>query len=225
MITTVSGTSVNVSTPFKLFIFARHGESAANAASVLSTDPPRSALLTEQGRAQARALGAQLANVPIDLAVCSRLPRTRETITLALDGRPVPILTEPGLDEIQAGDLDGKPIQAYWDWLAQHAAGEQLPHGESPHGALRRYADALHRLLAREMPVTLVVTHEFALRSIVQAAAPDFLPRPGADLANAVPYLFGEHAVRRAALGLTAWQDLPGGSRAEDTAAAHPSGP
>lgn len=203
MTTTVSGTTVNGATPFRLFIFARHSESAANVASVLSTNPFRSALLTNQGRAQARALGAQLANVPIDLAVCSRLARTRETITLALEGRPVPILTEPGLDEVQAGELDGKPIQAYWDWLARHAARDRLPHGESLDDALRRYADALRRLLAREVPVTLIVIHEFALRSIVQAAAPDLLPWPGADVANAVPYLFGERAVRRAALRLT----------------------
>ena len=79
---------------------------------MLSTDPSRSAVLTEQGRAQAHALGAQLANVPINLAVCSRLSRTRETITIALDGRPVPVLTEPGFDEIQVGDMDGKPIHA-----------------------------------------------------------------------------------------------------------------
>jgi broad specificity phosphatase PhoE len=203
-----------------LFIFARHGESAANVASVLSTDHSRSALLTERGRAQARALRAQLVNV----AVCSRLARTRETITLALEGRPVPIVTEPGLDEVQAGDLEGKPIQAYWDWLAQHAAGERLPHGESLLNALRRYAEALSRLLAREVPVTLVVTHELALRSIVQAAAPDLLTLPGSGLANAVPYLFDEHAVRRAVLDLTARQDLPAGSRAEDTASGHPAG-
>jgi broad specificity phosphatase PhoE len=203
MTATVSDTTVNGATPFRLFIFARHSESAANVASVLSTNPFRPALLTNQGRAQARALGAQLANVPIDLAVCSRLARTRETITLALEGRPVPILTEPGLDEVQAGELDGKPIQAYWDWLAQHAARDRLPQGESLDDALRRYADALRRLLAREVPVTLIVIHEFALRSIVQAAAPDLLPWPGADVANAVPYLFGERAVRRAALRLT----------------------
>jgi broad specificity phosphatase PhoE len=202
MTTAVSGTSVDGSTPFRLFIFARHGESAANVASVLSTDLSRSAPLTERGRAQARALRPQLANVPIDLAVCSRLARTRETITLALEGRPVPIVTEPDLDEVRAGDLDGKPMKAYWDWLAQHGAGDPLPHGESRLHALRRYADALSRLLAREVPVMLVVTHELALRSIVQAAAPDLLTSPGVDLANAVPYLFGEHAVRRAALGL-----------------------
>ena len=224
MATTVSGTSATVGTAFRLFIFARHGESAANAASVLSTDPSRSALLTEQGRAQARALGAQLANVPIDLAVCSRLARTRETITIALEGRPVPVLTEPGLDEVQVGDLDGKPIQAYWDWLAQHTASDLLPHGESLHDALRRYAGALRRLLDRDASVTLVVSHEFALRSIARAAAPDLLSWSDADWANAVPYLFDEHAVRRAAVGLTAWQDLPDGSRAKDSAPAHPPG-
>jgi broad specificity phosphatase PhoE len=61
----------------------------------------------------------------------------------------VPILTEPGLDEVRAGNLDGKPIQAYWDWLAQHTAGDRLPDGESLDDALRRYADALRRLLAK----------------------------------------------------------------------------
>ena len=136
----------------------------------------------------------------------------------------MPIVTEPGLDEVQAGDLDGKPMQAYWDWLAQHTAVDRLPHGESLLNALRRYAEALSRLLAREVPVTLVVTHELALRSIVQAAAPDLLTLPGSDLANAVPYLFDERAVRRAVLGLTARQDLPGGSRAEDAASGHPTG-
>ncbi|HET9972843.1 MAG TPA: phosphoglycerate mutase family protein [Streptosporangiaceae bacterium] len=71
-------------TPLRLFVFARHAESAANADHVLNTDPSRPAGLTERGRAQARAPGAQLASVPIDLAVSSRLPRARETISIAL---------------------------------------------------------------------------------------------------------------------------------------------
>jgi broad specificity phosphatase PhoE len=213
MTVVVSGIGAPGATPPRLFIFARHAQSAANADGVLSADPSRSAVLTEQGRAQARALGAQLANVPINLAVCSRLARTRETITIALDGRPVPLLTEPGLDEVQVGDLDGKPIQAYWDWLAKHTAGDRLPHGESLHDALRRYAGALRRLLARAGPVTLIVTHEFALRNIAVAAAPDGPPWAGTDFANAVPYLFGEHAVRCAAVGLATPRDLPGSNR------------
>jgi hypothetical protein len=125
-----------------LFVFARHAESTANADLVLSTDPSRPTPLTERGRAQARALGAQLANVPIDLAVSSRLPRARETVSIALADRPVPVTIEPSFDEIQVGDLDGKPIQAYWDWLGQHTASDRLPHGESIDDALRRYAGA-----------------------------------------------------------------------------------
>ena len=224
MTTMASGTGTPVATPFRLFIFARHGESAANVASVLSADPSQSAPLTEKGRVQARALGAQLANVPISLAVCSRLARTRETIAIALEGRPVPVLTEPGLDELRVGDLDGKPIEAYWDWLAQHTAGDRLPHGESLHDALRRYAGVLHSLLARDTPVTFVVTHEFALRNIAAAAAPNRPPGSGPDFGNAVPYLFDEYAVRRAAVGLTARQDLPGSNSAKDSVLPHPPG-
>jgi broad specificity phosphatase PhoE len=123
--------------PFRLFVFARHAESAANAGHVLNTDPSRPVALTEQGRGQARALGAQLANLPIDLAVCSRLLRTQETVSIALGGRPVPVVTEPGFDEIHAGDFDGEPIQAYWDWLGQHTDRDRLPHGESLDDALR----------------------------------------------------------------------------------------
>jgi broad specificity phosphatase PhoE len=191
------------STPRRLFVFARHAESVANADHVLSTDPARPTELTEQGRAQARALSAQLANVPIDLAVCSRLLRTQETAKIALDGRAVPFVIEPGFDEIQAGDLDGEPIQTYWDWLGQHATSDRLPHGESLDDALRRYAGALRWLLARTGQVTLIVTHELALRLIAAAAAPPGSPLwPGTEFAHAVPYLFDSRAVRRAAVGL-----------------------
>lgn len=138
---------------------------------MLSTDPFRPVALTERGRAQTRALGAQLANVPIGLAVCSRLLRAHETMSIALGGRALPVLTDPGFDEIRAGDLDGEPIQAYWDWLGPHTTSDRMPHGESLDDALRRYAGALRRLLARAAPVTLV-THELALRLIAAAAAP-----------------------------------------------------
>jgi broad specificity phosphatase PhoE len=111
----VSSTGAPGGAPLRLFVFARHAESAANAGHVLNTDPSRPVELTERGRAQACALGAQLAGLPIDLAVCSRLLRTRETVSIALGSRPVPVLIEPGFDEIRAGDLDGEPIQAYWD--------------------------------------------------------------------------------------------------------------
>jgi phosphohistidine phosphatase SixA len=79
----------------RLFVFARHAESTANTAHLLSSNPARPVALTERGRAQARLLGAQLANVHIDLAVGTRFLRTRETIDTALYGRHAPVLIEP----------------------------------------------------------------------------------------------------------------------------------
>jgi broad specificity phosphatase PhoE len=83
----------------RLFVFARHAESTANTAHALSSDPARPVALTERGRAQARALGVQLANVHIDLAVGTRFQRTQETIGIALHGRRVPVLAAPAHPE------------------------------------------------------------------------------------------------------------------------------
>jgi broad specificity phosphatase PhoE len=188
----------------RLFVFARHAESAANAANVLNSDPSQPVALTARGRTQARALGAQLANLRIDLAVATRLLRTQQTVELALDGRPVPMLIDPDFDEIQAGDLEGVRIEAYRGWREQHARGDRMPHGESVEDALRRYAAAVARLLARTETVTLVVIHELALRYITAAAATGSPPLNGTALPNAVPYLFGEPALRRAAASLAA---------------------
>jgi broad specificity phosphatase PhoE len=188
----------------RLFVLARHAESTANTTHVLSGDPARPVALTEEGRAQARSLGAQLANVPIDLAVGTRFLRTQETIEIALQGRQVPVLIEPDFDELQFGDLDGAPMEAYWSWKHQHTLGDRFPHGESPDDALRRYANALRRLLARSEAVTLVVLHEFALRYIALAAADDGSGLPAGALGNAVPFLFDQHAAGRAATNLDA---------------------
>ncbi|HXC82818.1 MAG TPA: histidine phosphatase family protein [Trebonia sp.] len=133
----------------RLFIFARHAESTANAERVLSSDASRPVALTATGRAEARVLGMQLANVRVDLADGTRLLRTRQTIDVALDGRHVPVLIEPDFDELRVGDLDGGPIEDYWSWKSQHSLGDRLPHGESHGDALRRYASAPRRLLSR----------------------------------------------------------------------------
>ena len=187
----------------RLFVFARHAESVANAANMLNSNPSRPVALTARGRTQARALGAQLVNLDVDLAVGTRLLRTRQTIDIALDGREVPTLIEPGFDEIRAGDLEGAPIEAYRSWQDQHTPGDRLPHGESIEEALRRYAGALRRLLDRTETVTLVVIHDLALRYIA-AAATSSPPSNGTTFPNAVPYLFDEPAARRAAASLAA---------------------
>jgi broad specificity phosphatase PhoE len=182
----------------RLFLFTRHAESTANLTRVVNSNPAHPVWLTATGKVQARVLGMQLAGVHVDLAVVTRLPRTQQTAQLALEDRDVPVLIEPGFDEINSGDLDGAPIEAYWDWTQHHTSTERFPHGETINQALRRYGRSLRRLLARAEPVTLVVAHEFAVRRIVQAA-PEFRLSPDEALGNAVPYLLDERTVERAA--------------------------
>jgi broad specificity phosphatase PhoE len=184
----------------RLFVFARHAESISNVAHILNSDPSQPTALTKRGRREARKLGAQLANLEIDLAFCTRFLRTRETAELALGERGIPLLVEPGLDEIQAGVFDGAPIADYWAWKEQHTANERFPQGESLDEAVRRYVDTLYRLLERTEAVTLVVGHELALRYIATAAAePGSRAGPQTGIAHAVPYLFDERALWRAA--------------------------
>ena len=181
----------------RLFIFVRHAESAANLAGVVSSDPEHPVALTPRGRRQARQLGAQLANLEIDLAVGTRLLRTQQTLEVALRGRSIPLLIEPGFDEVRAGDCEGAAMSTYWSWKERHDPSERFPRGESINEALLRYAEALRRLVARPETVVLLVVHEFGLHHITAAAAASSLfPHPAPH--NAVPYLFGELALRRA---------------------------
>ncbi len=180
-----------------------------NAAHLMSSDPTRPVALTPRGREQARQLGEQIANLKIDLAVHSRFLRTKETAELALRGREIPLLADPDLDEVQAGIFDGQPISSYWAWKEHHSRGQRFPRGESLDEATRRYARALRRLRARQEAVTVIVGHELALRYIAEAAAgTDALGRSEIKIANAVPFMFDELAVRRAADRLEALAPL-----------------
>jgi probable phosphoglycerate mutase len=133
----------------RLFVFARHAESTANVAQVVSSNPAHPVWLTARGKIQARQLGVQLAGIDVDLAVATRLQSTQQTVQLALEDRNVPLLIEPGLDEIDSGDLDGAPIQAYWDWEQEHRPNQRFPHGETMSEALLRDGSSLGRLLSR----------------------------------------------------------------------------
>jgi broad specificity phosphatase PhoE len=183
----------------RLFVFARHAESSMNAAQVLSSDPSRAIRLSPRGRRQALLLGQQVRNLEIELAVHTRLQRTRETVELALQGRDVPFATEPDLDEVRLGALDGAPIRAYWAWKDNHARNEPFPMGESLDDAARRYADALRRLVERPGAVALVVAHQIAIRYLLEAASGvRALDESGMTVPNAVPYLLDERALRNA---------------------------
>jgi broad specificity phosphatase PhoE len=183
----------------RLFVIARHGESTLNLERRVNGDPSVPVALTAKGRDEARLMGQQLAHVPIELCVHSRFGRTRETAEIALVGRDVPFETEPLLDDIDIGALEGKTLDDYREWKEVHTRDDPFPEGESLNDAARRYARAYRKLLEGPESNVLVVTHEIPLRYAINAAdGSDDLDGPTHRLANATPYLFDESALARA---------------------------
>jgi broad specificity phosphatase PhoE len=187
----------------RLFILVRHGQSALNVTHRVNGDPGVPVALTEQGEGEAAGLGAQLANVELDLCVHTRFGRTRQTALAALGDRPVPLVEEPLLDDIYVGELEGKTIDDYRNWKAEHSRADAFPGGESLDDAAARYADAYERLLTRAERRILVVCHEIPVRYALNAGAgSDDLDGPAHQIRNCVPHLFDEDGMRRAAAGI-----------------------
>ena len=184
----------------RLVALTRHAHSTLNVEGRVNGDPAVPVPLTDDGRAQARMLGLQLANVPFELCVHTRFTRTRETAELALRRRGLPLIEEPLLDDIDIGDLEGDTIAEYRAWKAKHARGDRFPGGESLDEAARRYAVAFRALVARPEQAILVVCHEIPVRYALNAAGgSDDLDGPAHQIPNAMPFLFDEESLRRAA--------------------------
>jgi broad specificity phosphatase PhoE len=183
----------------RLFVLSRHGQSTLNVEGRVNGDPSVAAPLTEDGRKAAERLGAQLAALDLDLCVHTRFPRTRETAEIALKGRDVPMITEPLLDDIDVGELEGDTLDAYRAFKEKHTRDDPFPGGETLNDAARRYAEGFGKLLARPEQSMLVVCHEIPLRYALNAAADSTdLDGPIHLIANATPYLFDERALEHA---------------------------
>jgi len=184
----------------RLFVIARHAESVLNLERRINGDPSVAVPLTEDGLAESRQLGIQVANVPLELCVHTRFGRTLDTARAALAGREMPFVVEPLLDDIDVGELEGRSIDDYRAWKRRHTRSDPFPGGESLDDAARRYAGGFRRLLARDEQRILVVCHEIPLRYALNAAGgSDDLDGPVHALRNATPYLFDEPALARAA--------------------------
>jgi broad specificity phosphatase PhoE len=184
----------------RLFVLARHGQTVLNIERRVNGDPALDVPLTPEGEQAARALGHEIANVPLDVCVHTRFPRTRYTAQLALAGRDVPFVEEPLLDDIDVGSLEGSTIDDYRAWKTAHTRHDRFPDGESLDEAAMRYARAFRVLLARLEQTLLVVCHEIPIRYAVNAAGgSDDLDGPEHAIPNATPFLFDERALERAA--------------------------
>jgi phosphoserine phosphatase len=87
-------------------LLVRHGETPWNREGRYQgrTDTP----LSDVGETQARALGARLAGLPIQIAISSPLARTRRTAQGVLGTRDVVLETDAALIEISHGQWEGQ---------------------------------------------------------------------------------------------------------------------
>jgi broad specificity phosphatase PhoE len=185
-----------------LVVLARHAQSVLNLEGRVNGDPAVDSPLTEQGREQARLLGAQLAHIDLDLCVCTRFPRARETAELAVAGRDVPVEVEPLLDDVDVGDLEGLSIDRYREVKRGLGRKQPFPGGESLDDAARRYVRGFRGLVDHGAGRVLVICHEIPIRYALNAAAgSEALDGPPFhQLPNATPFLFDGDALARAAV-------------------------
>ncbi len=155
-----------------LIYLCRHAQTASSA--VDSFNGQRELPLTEQGRAQAAALGARLKSVSFAAVYRSPLGRTGETSTLIAPALSASIL--PGLTEIHYGDWEGlSPTQAreksgqrFDDWQ-RDPVNISPPAGETIAEVAARAQAALQEILARQSVATgpvLVVSHKATIRAL-----------------------------------------------------------
>ena len=138
-------------------VLARHAESEFNVAERLNGDPSVEVVLTEAGRAQARALGEEAG--PVDLAAHSSFGRTRETAELAWPDTP--LLEVPELGEFTFGSFEGSRwADGFDEWVQTSAPDVGAPGGgESRVEAARRFVRGFRVLLARPEDTIAAIAH------------------------------------------------------------------
>ena len=103
--------------------------------------------------------------------------RTRETADIALEGRAIPRLVVPELDDVKVGDFEGKNVEEMRRWQRDHGPTAAPPGGgESRVDALSRYIDGYRKVLAREEPAVLVVAHGRPITAVLLAARGEGIP-------------------------------------------------
>ena len=111
--------------------------------------------LSEEGRAQAAALGERLAREPIDQLYASPLERTMETAEAILRHHPqLQIRHHEGIGEVLYGDWEGANLRDLaqrkaWRVVQEYPSRARFPNGESMRAAQMRIVDALEELALR----------------------------------------------------------------------------
>jgi probable phosphoglycerate mutase len=160
-----------------LVVLVRHGLTAGTG-KVLAGRMPGIGL-DDRGRAQAAALGARLAELPLDAIVTSPLQRCRETaaaIAAARDGHRVAVTEDERFAEVAYGDWTGKPLkrlasEPLWRVVQAHPSAARFPgeDGESLAGVQQRAVAAVRDWNSRLGPraAYLICSHGDVIKSVI----------------------------------------------------------
>jgi len=193
----------------RTLVVARHGESEYSLKQLVNGDPGVSCPLTEAGREQARALGEALAGEPIELCVVTEFERVRETAEVALEGRAVPFLVLPELNDPRYGEFEGGALDAYREWVWEQGPLVAPAGGEHRGEIALRYAAGFRLLLDRPEETILLVAHSLPL-AYLRDAAEGFSPRARMALVEyAHPARLTREQLERAVEVLEAWAAAP----------------
>jgi broad specificity phosphatase PhoE len=115
--------------------------------------------LSARGRETAAELGARRRDDGVDAVFVSDLERALETVRIAFEGSPIPVLVDERLRECNYGRLNGMPRARLDAERAAHI-DEPWPDGESYRDVVQRSASFLDDVVARrDQGRVLVVAH------------------------------------------------------------------
>jgi probable phosphomutase (TIGR03848 family) len=158
-------------------LLIRHGRTTANASGILAGRTP-GIELDERGRAQAAALAARLAAVPLAAVVSSPLERTHQTAEALLAGREdTPLHLDESLTECDYGHWSGRDLKTLakeplWKTVQAHPAAAVFPGGEAMAAMSARAVTAVRRWNEElgEHATYAVVSHGDVIKAIAADA-------------------------------------------------------
>jgi broad specificity phosphatase PhoE len=159
-------------------VVIRHGEAANNIENVYNSNPSslhyKPADLTEKGKettleSAKKLLGQGFNNDNITAVFVSPLPRTIQTADILVKAglvSPDKIIVDNRLIEMQAGDLEGKPVFPSWN-----PSYTEEYHAEGEEGVKKRVLNFYNSILAHYPKGNIiVVTHNLPAQIIMEDA-------------------------------------------------------
>jgi broad specificity phosphatase PhoE len=154
-------------------LLIRHGATVLSAEDRFagSTD----VLLSDEGRAQARALGERLADAELAAVYASPMKRTVETAALVAAPHGLSLTTDPGLREIDHGrweqltrrEVEARFPEEYSNWEADPFTFAPLD-GESGLSVMARALPILRQIVVAHTGKTVaVVSHKATIRLVL----------------------------------------------------------